>query len=293
MLQYFKGIIAGSLALVVLSGNIWSCKKETSGTVTPVLPPVQQTTYTFDTTSVFWQDEFNGTGLVDETKWGYDVGGHGWGNNELEYYTDKRTENARMENGKLIIEARKEKMAGSDYSSARLVTKNKADFLYGRFDIKAKLPSGKGTWPAIWMLPTSQSYSNTYWPDNGEIDIMEHVGYDPNVVHFSVHCQAYNWPKKTEKTAVKTIPTAMTDFHVYRIDWTPVDIKGYIDGVKYFEFKNEGSWQQWPFDKKFHLLLNLAIGGNWGGQQGVDDSIFPQRMEVDYVRVYKLVTTTK
>jgi beta-glucanase (GH16 family) len=246
--------------------------------------------YTFDTTAVFWQDEFDGNGLLDTSKWSYDVGGQGWGNNELQFYTEKKIENARQENGKLIIEARKETVGANNYTSARLVTKNKADFLYGRLEVRAKLPSGRGTWPAIWMLPTTQNYSNAYWPDNGEIDIMEHVGFNPNVVHFSIHCQAFNWPKNTQKTANLTIESAATDFHIYRLDWTPTQIDGYIDGQKYFSFTKNGNWQEWPFDKPFHLLLNVAVGGNWGGQKGVDEHIFPQKFEIDYVRVYKLKT---
>jgi len=237
----------------------------------------------------FWADEFNKNGLPDTQKWGYDVGGSGWGNHELEYYTKDNLKNARVENGKLIIEAIKEPFEDKNYTSARLTSKGKADFLYGRFEVKAKLPKGLGTWPAIWMLATDHSYGESYWPDNGEIDIMEHVGYDPNVIHASVHTKSYYHSIGTQKTAVKTIPTSMTEFHVYRIDWTPEKIDSYIDGELYFTFKNEKTgWKEWPFDKKQHILLNLAVGGDWGGQKGVDDSIFPQKMEIDYVRVYKM-----
>lgn len=237
----------------------------------------------------FWADEFDKKGLPDAKKWGYDVGGSGWGNHELEYYTKENLKNARVENGKLIIEAIKEPFEGKNYTSARLTSKGKADFLYGRFEVKAKLPKGLGTWPAIWMLATEHSYGQNYWPDNGEIDIMEHVGYDPNVIHASVHTKSYYHSIGTQKTAVKTIPTSMTEFHVYRIDWTPEKIESYIDGELYFTFKNEKTgWKEWPFDKKQHILLNLAVGGDWGGQKGVDDSIFPQKMEIDYVRVYKM-----
>ena len=237
----------------------------------------------------FWADEFDKKGLPDAKKWGYDIGGSGWGNHELEYYTKENLKNARVENGKLIIEAIKEPFEGKNYTSARLTSKGKADFLYGRFEVKAKLPKGLGTWPAIWMLATDHSYGESYWPDNGEIDIMEHVGYDPNVIHASVHTKSYYHSIGTQKTAVKTIPTAMTEYHVYRIDWTPEKIDSYIDGELYFTFKNEKTgWKEWPFDKKQHILLNLAVGGDWGGQKGVDDSIFPQKMEIDYVRVYKM-----
>ncbi|WP_235337098.1 glycoside hydrolase family 16 protein [Pontibacter korlensis] len=234
-----------------------------------------------------WADEFNYTGLPDNSKWGYDLGGGGWGNNELQYYTDKAS-NASVANGVLTITAKKEAESGMDYTSARLVTKNKGDFKYGRFEIRAKLPTGRGTWPAIWMLPTDWEYGG--WPKSGEIDIMEHVGYDQNNVHITVHTEAYNHGKGTQKGKSKIIPTASTAFHNYRVDWTPYAIRGYIDDQQVFEFINEGKgYASWPFDKRFHLLLNIAVGGNWGGAQGVDPAVFPQSMEVDYVRVYKMI----
>ncbi|WP_276499301.1 glycoside hydrolase family 16 protein [Pontibacter litorisediminis] len=237
--------------------------------------------------SPVWADEFDYTGKPDPGKWGYDTGGHGWGNNELQYYTDKLS-NASVAGGVLTITARKQKKAGMDYTSARLVSKNKGDFLYGRFEVRAKLPTGRGTWPAIWMLPTDWAYGG--WPKSGEIDIMEHVGYDQNRVHITVHTEAYNHSKGTQKGKQEIVPTASTNFHLYRVDWTPDDIKGYIDDKLIFDYPNEGTgYQAWPFDKRFHLLLNVAVGGDWGGAQGVDPGVFPQAMEVDYVRVYKML----
>ena len=242
-------------------------------------------TYTFSTTPT-WSDEFDYTGVPAPSKWGYDTGGHGWGNNELEYYTTD-IKNAEVKNGKLFIRAIPENYNGRNYTSARLVSKNKGDFLYGRIEVSAKLPSGKGTWPAIWMLPTDWAYGD--WPKSGEIDIMEHVGYDPNKVLFSVHTEAYNHVMGTQKSAGQVIPTAMTEFHLYRVDWTPVYVKGFFDGNQVFSFSNEGTGPaKWPFDKRFHILLNLAVGGNWGGAQGIDSTAFPATMEVDYVRVYTL-----
>jgi beta-glucanase (GH16 family) len=246
-------------------------------------------TYSFDSKAI-WQDEFTTDGLPDATKWSYDVGGSGWGNNELQYYTKSELKNARVENGKLIIEARKEDLGGKSYTSARLVSKNKGDWTYGKFVIRAKLPQGRGTWPAIWMLATNQTYGSTYWPDNGEIDIMEHVGYDPNVVHSTMHTKSFNHGIGTQKSANMLVPTAMTEFHDYAVEWTQFEIKAYIDNKLFFTFFNNSTgWQAWPFDKPFHLLLNIAVGGNWGGAKGIDDSIWPQRMEIDYVRVYPLV----
>ena len=241
--------------------------------------------WTFESTPV-WADEFSTDGAPDPVKWGYDIGGSGWGNNELQYYTNS-TNNASVANGILSVTARKEFRDGKNYTSARLVTKNKGDFLNGRIEVRAKLPSGRGTWPAIWMLPTDWVYGN--WPNSGEIDIMEHVGYDPTRVHFSIHTEAYNHTKGTQKSTNRIIPTAMSEFHKYRVDWTPYAVRGYFDDEFIFEFVNEGKGSStWPFDKKFHLLLNLAIGGNWGGVNGVDDTIFPVIFEIDYVRVYKM-----
>jgi beta-glucanase (GH16 family) len=246
-----------------------------------------------------WADEFDYTGLPDPSKWGYDVGGHGWGNKELQNYTDRRKENARVENGVLIIEARRDGNDSNPYTSARLVSKGKGDWTYGRFEVRAKLPSGRGTWPAIWMLPTRQNYGAGYWPDNGEIDIMEHVGFDPDVIHASAHTKAYHHSINTQKTAKTKVESARSGFNVYAVEWTPEEIRWYINDRQYFKFANErlsnrgADYKQWPFDKPFHLLLNLAVGGMWGGQQGVDDSIWPQRMEVDYVRVYQQRTSGK
>ena len=234
-----------------------------------------------------WADEFDYAGKPDPAKWGYDLGGGGWGNNELQYYTD-RIDNASVGDGVLTITARKEPFGERGYTSARLVSKGKGDFRYGRFEARAKLPSGRGTWPAIWMLPTDWKYGD--WPRSGEIDIMEHVGFDPGRVHISVHTQAYNHVAGTQKTATRLVEGVMDGFHRYRVDWTPDAIRGYIDDVPMFEFRNEGTGPDaWPFDQRFHWLLNVAVGGNWGGQKGVDEAVFPARMQVDYVRVYPLI----
>jgi licheninase len=158
-------------------------------------------------------------------------------------------------------------------------------------EARAKLPRGRGTWPAIWMLPVRGTYASGGWPDNGEIDIMEHVGFDPDVIHASVHTRAYNHVDRTQRTARTTVPGAQDGFHVYAVEWKADEIRAYVDDRLYFSFKNErltnaqADWRQWPFDRDFKILLNVAVGGNWGGQQGVDEGIWPQRMEVDYVRV--------
>jgi beta-glucanase (GH16 family) len=235
-----------------------------------------------------WSDEFDVQGLPDPQKWSYNVGGDGWGNNELQYYTENRDENARVQQDVLVIEARKENFEGSDYTSARLVSRGKGEWTYGRFEVKAVLPTGRGTWPAIWMLPTLWNYGNGGWPDNGEIDVMEHVGFNPGVVHASIHTNAYNWPENTQKTSTINVSGAQTNFHVYAMEWYPDSLCMFVDSVKYFTYvKESDDWKVWPFNKNFYFILNIAVGGSWGGQQGVDDSIFPARMLIDYVRVYK------
>lgn len=232
-----------------------------------------------------WSDEFNYNGLPDSTKWNYDVGGTGWGNNELEFYTQKRMENARVENGNLVIEARKEAWQGMNYTSARMLTKNKGDWQYGKIEVRAKIPRGRGTWPAIWMLGSTTPLK---WPDDGEIDIMEHVGFDQGVIHGTIHCKKYNWVSGTQKTATISVPDCSDNFHVYTVEWDRSVIKLSVDSTRYFTFSNEGSgYDAWPFDNKMFLILNIAVGGNWGGQKGVDDTIWPQKMEIDYVRVWQ------
>lgn len=236
-----------------------------------------------------WQDEFDYVGLPDANKWNYDVGGHGWGNQESQYYTEARLENARADGDNLIIEARKEGGFGNrNYTSARLVSRGKGDWTYGRIAVRAKLPKGRGTWPAIWMLPSERHYGNGGWPDNGEIDIMEHVGHQPNIVHATVHNDRYNHLAGTSRGGSQIVPDATEAFHVYMVEWTPRRLDFFIDNDKIFTYYNDtNGWSTWPYDKPFHLLMNIAIGGSWGGQQGIDDSIFPQRMLIDYVRVYR------
>lgn len=244
---------------------------------------------------LIWSDEFEGDGLPDPTKWRYDVGGGGWGNNEAQFYTEEREENARVEDGVLIIEARKEPWPSArnpqnEYTSARLLTKGFGDWRYGRIEVRAKIPAGRGTWPAIWMLPTGNAYGT--WPRSGEIDIMEHVGFDMGTVHGSLHSLANNWLTGTQPTGSTVVPDVDTAFHVYAVEWNPDSIRFLIDGTAYYTADNPGTgWKAWPFDQPFHLILNLAVGGFWGGQEGIDPDAWPARLEVDYVRVYDLGDT--
>ena len=242
-------------------------------------------------------DEFNAGNKPDPSKWNYDRhrNAKGWFNNELQYYAANRSENARVENGRLIIEARHDganlesesDYGGQEYSSVRLLTQGKAAWTYGFYEIRAKLPCGRGTWPAIWMLPED---SDVVWPDGGEIDIMEHVGYDPMVIHHSVHTKAFNFGRGTQKTTSHNLDTACTQFHRYHLLWTPDGLIFGVDDAPKFAFRKLRSGNsRWPFDEPMYLILNVAIGGDWGGRKGIDESALPQRMEIDHVRVYQLV----
>ena len=233
-----------------------------------------------------WSEEFNYTGLPDTTIWNYSVGGKGYGNNELQYYTEADTNNAVVKNGKLFITALKQSKEKNNYTSARLFSKDKAEFTYGRIEVRAKLPAGRGTWPAIWMLGKNRATTN--WPECGEIDIMEHVGYDPDSIHGTIHTKAYNHIKGTQKGKAIFIKNPYSEFNTYAIEWTPEKIDFLVNDVVYNHIKNEHlSTAEWPFDQPFYLILNLAVGGNWGGKKGIDDSVFPATMEVDYIRVYQ------
>lgn len=233
-----------------------------------------------------WSDEFTTTGLPDSSKWKFDVGGHGWGNNELQYYTGKDTQNAVVRDGVLKITARMKDRENRNYTSAKLLTKGIKEFMYGRIEVRAKLPAGRGTWPAIWMLGTNIKEAG--WPACGEIDIMEHVGYNKDSLFGTIHSAAYNHVKGTQKGKGIFITEPYTQFHIYAIDWTAEKIDFLLDGKVYYSVKNEHlTTKEWPFNQPFYLILNLAIGGGWGGKMGVDNSIFPAVMEVDYIRVYQ------
>ncbi len=276
-------VLPGILLIAFFTG--WAGNSKSNSKVACPTSP-NDSSLTFETKPA-WADEFDYAGLPDSSIWSYDIGGNGWGNHELQYYTNS-IRNAEVSGGLLTIKALKEDIGELHYSSARLVTKNKRDILYGRIEVKARIPEGIGTWPAIWMLPTDWLYGG--WPSSGEIDIMEHVGYNPDVIHISTHCEAYYWIINNQKTATRKIENATKGFHLYRVDWTPEAIRGYIDDTLLFTNLNEGTgYKAWPFDQKFHLLLNIAVGGDWGGAKGVDDTVFPAVMQVDYIRFYKMI----
>jgi len=234
-----------------------------------------------------WADEFDTPGLPDASRWVYDIGMNkaGWHNNEKQYYSAARRENSEVRDGKLVITARLESLSslpdwgGQRYSSARLITAGKAQWTYGFFEVRAKMPCGQGTWPAIWMLGAQGT-----WPAGGELDILEHVGSNPTRMFSTVHTTSGSGGNG--KGEARQLPTICSQFHNYQMLWTPQEIHFGVDGVTHFTYKNAGTGTaQWPFDAAQFMILNIAVGGDLGGP--VDDTIFPRSMEVEYVRVYQ------
>ncbi len=257
------------------------------GDATPQTPPSAK--YTLS-----WSDEFNGPdgSPPDAAKWTYDTGGNGWGNKELEYYTN-RPQNVQVQGGNLVITAQKETYVGTDsvtrkYTSSRLKTKGLFSQAYGRFEARIKIPAGQGMWPAFWML--GNNIGSLGWPACGEIDIMENIGKEPGTIHGSLH-----GPSTTKHTSDLTAPFRLPpgqnfadDFHVYAVEWDPDTVRFYVDGNRYATFSSS-NWPaggKWVFDQRFFILLNLAVGGDWPGPPD-NTTVFPQQMLVDYVRVYR------
>jgi len=250
-----------------------------------------------------WQEEFDYAGLPLAEDWNIEEWAPRRVNDENQAYTG-RLKNVRVENGVLTIEAHKEAYADAEYTSGRIQTRGKHDFLYGRFEIRARLPAGQGSWPAIWMLPSHPfTYATTCaagedwqgnedcdaWPNSGEIDIMEHVGYQMGHIHGTVHNKAYYWLQWEQRKGRVLLDDAAEAFHVYAMEWTPERIDVFVDDTHYFSYINEHSgWEAWPYDRPFHLIINVAVGGWWGRAGGpIDPAIFPLQMDVDYVRVYR------
>jgi beta-glucanase (GH16 family) len=242
-----------------------------------------------------WSDEFDRPGRPDPAKWGYE---EGWvRNGELQYYTKDRPENSRVEGGHLVIEARKERFKNpryrggndreySDYTAASVTTRYKASWTYGKIEVRAKVPTGRGTWPAIWMLGTN--IDQVGWPTCGEIDILENVGYDPDGIYANVHTRGYSHMNGKGRGSRTTVPRPYEDFHTYAVEWTKELMTFTVDGRTYFAVENDGTGvDSWPFDKPQYLILNFAVGGSWGSVKGVDETIWPQKYLIDYVRVYE------
>tara|TARA_R110002096_G_scaffold232712_4_gene422633 strand:- start:1478 stop:2278 length:801 start_codon:yes stop_codon:yes gene_type:complete len=240
-----------------------------------------------DTYHLVWSEEFNEINSADSPAWTIVEGNGcpsacGFGNNERQTYTSEH-KNLRTEGGALIIEAHK----NETYTSAKITSQKLPGWTYGKISVRAKLPKGVGTWPAIWMLPDDSKHGS--WPKSGEIDIMEHVGFNEGHVHGTVHTEAYNHKIGTQKGGDIFLPSATNTFHTYTITWTDQTIFWLIDGQQYFRFDKQASdtTAEWPFDNPFHLILNLAIGGDWGGIEGVDEKAFPARFEIDWVKVWQ------
>jgi len=254
--------------------------------VPPPIPPSSGFTLT-------WSDEFSGAdgSTPDASKWTYDLGGGGWGNHELETYTN-RAANAQIKSGSLVITAQKETFTGTDgmtrdYTSARLKTLGLFSQAYGRFEARIKIPAGQGMWPAFWMM--GNDIGAVDWPKCGEIDVMENIGKEPGMVHGSLHGPSTVAPT-TSVTSTVALPNGQNfadDFHVYAVEWEPAEIRFYVDANNYATFKkvNWASTGTWPFDHPFFILLNVAVGGDWPGSPDATTQ-FPQQMLVDYVRVY-------
>lgn len=235
-----------------------------------------------------WNDEFNGDTL-NSKYWNIETWWAGAYNNELQSYT-KSQNNIILNNGYLYLRAQKETPFNPNqpgYTSGRITTQDKVEIQYGYWEIKAKLPSGVGTWPAIWML--NSKIDSIPWPYSGEIDIMEHVGYDENRVFFSIHNEElFGDVHGTNQQGVYYSEEIENDFHIYSVEWNENEIKGFVDGVQYFNISklSNFNYSQWPYDSPFFLIINLAIGGDWGGVQGIDNSIFPSSFIIDYARMF-------
>lgn len=237
-----------------------------------------------------WSDEFEEDGLPDTTKWTYNVGNWGWGNNELQYYTNGDPRNARIEDGNLIIEAHKD-AEGDGWTSARLTTQGKTSFLYGKIEFRAKVPTGRGTWSAGWTL--GDSYRDEIsWPYCGEIDILECVGYEiddetgDGINHATCHTRAYYFKQGNQIGSQIEVTNMNEEYHTYAVEWYPNEIRGTLDGEHYYTYDKTADSLEWPFDKPQNIIINLAIGGGWGGAQGIDENLDKPKYILDYVRVY-------
>jgi len=239
-----------------------------------------------------WSDEFERNGLVDTSRWTYDIGNWGWGNNELQYYTEGRHENARIQDGHLIIESHKEDM-NEKWTSARLTSRGKESFLYGKIEFRAKVPAERGNWAAGWTLGDSY-FDELSWPFCGEIDILETVGFEiddktgDGMAHASIHCGAYYFKLDNHPTSITGVKNMNNEYHTYAMEWYPDKIMIFVDDLRYFTYQDNSTDLSWPFDQPQNIILNLAMGGNWGGAEGMDENVTSQQFIIDYVRVYDL-----
>lgn len=233
--------------------------------------------------SLVFEQNFSESQSLDDSVWDYDVGGNGWGNNELQYYTKGNPENLQIKDGKLSITAQYHDGGEHNITSARIVTRGKKHWVYGRFVVRAKLPKGLGTWPAIWMLGVDMN--EVGWPKCGEIDIMEHVGRDQDTILFSLHTEKYNHRVRTHITHSSKVSNVSEAFHDYIVDWSEEKIAFEVDGIEHCVFYKKDFADSWPFDKPHYLIINLAIGGGFGGD--VDLACLPATMEIESIKVYQ------
>ncbi|MEO8354989.1 MAG: glycoside hydrolase family 16 protein [Chloroflexota bacterium] len=266
---------------------LWACTAPTpEPTQTPVPTPVPSPTAEWEKPgwTMVWQDEFDGAEL-DLKNWTFDLGGGGWGNQEWEAYTD-RPENVRVEDGNLVIEARKEDVtfSGRPYSSARIKTQGLHAWQYGRIEARLKLPYGQGIWPAFWML--GENINTKGWPAGGEIDILEFIGREPDHIYATVHAPGYSGSNGVGSTLVVSAESLRNDFHVYAIEWEENEMRWYFDDQQYFRLTPQDVPEEWIFDHPFFVILNVAVGGGWPGYPNTT-TVFPQFLYVDYVRVYQ------
>ncbi|WP_413788828.1 family 16 glycosylhydrolase [Ascidiimonas meishanensis] len=275
-----KYITVSTLKIIILQSALIACFYAMNSCSTDET----QTVATFN--NLVLEDNFDTEGAPDSEIWGYDIGTgeNGWGNNELQYYTD-RTENVTVENGYLLITAREESFNGSPYTSARLLTKGKFEQQYGRFEARMRLPYGQGMWPAFWMLGDDNN-GTEIWPNIGEIDIMEYRGQNPSLILGSVHGPGYSAGEAISKGYTLQNDRFDTGFHVFGIEWGPNYINYYVDDVLYNQITPEDVPGEWVFDRPFYIIINLAVGGSFVGSPN-DETEFPQTMLVDYVRVYQ------
>lgn len=232
--------------------------------------------------NLVWSDEFDYDGEPDKEKWAYSIGGNGWGNGEIQKYTDNR-DNSFVKDGVLSIIARN---SNGMWTSARLKTQYKESWTYGYIEIRAKLPVGVGTWPALWLMPEFDKYGG--WPRSGEIDIMEHVGFDQDIIHTTIHSSDFNHKKNTQIGHSAKVSNVSSKYHVYAVNWTEDYIEWFVDGKSFFRAdKTADTVEAWPFNHNFYLIMNIAIGGSWGGLEGIDKNLKQAVMNVDYVRVYQ------
>jgi beta-glucanase (GH16 family) len=276
----FRLVLLALVVFSLLSISLVTAQEQPTPSPTPELQPTPIVVP--EGWTLVWHDEFDGD-TIDEANWTYDLGAGGWGNGEAQYYTD-RPENARLEDGLLVIEARQERYEEAYYTSARLKTQGLQEFQYGRIEARLKVPAGKGLWPAFWML--GSNFETVGWPDCGEIDIMEYIGREPDLILGTIHGPGYSGALGLSKWNRRDYPIA-DDFHTYAVEWDENQITWFYDGVEYGAYtRSDVGERDWPFDQPFFIILNLALGGQFPGPIGLD-TVFPKQYLVDYVRVFQ------